>query len=231
MKEQKIIGDQQISWFEEEHTRLDYRVLFEEHPGLREEEEGSVTREEKKKLKALRQERDRRWKKKMETVRQRAFQKGVEAGRKQGAVAARAEIKEEVAALAEVYQQAHHEWKERQKQLEPGVLDLVFTLTESILEIPVENPDIRKKLDRELGRLFQQLDQSTKPVLRVSDSDYGYVHQLKEQADRTGSVRICRSKTCNPGEFELETDHETIVYRFKGMLRDFKDQLTLPSWT
>ena len=114
--------------------------------------------------------------------------------------------------------------------LDAGVLDLAFELAESILEIPVENPEIRKAMSAELEPVLRRVDESTRPVLWVSETDEDFVLALKEDNAPRTPIQIRIDKTLNTGEFKLETSRESIVHKFKTLLQDLKESLNLPSW-
>jgi len=56
------------------------------------------------------------------------------------------------------------------------------------------------------------------------------VEKLANMNIYPGSINIQISKECNPGEFKLENNRETIIHNFRVMLKDFKESLSLPSW-
>lgn len=227
MSGNRIIDNERISWGGKGDNRLNYQMIFEEKDPAREEEIEERQHADMEKLLA---QRDREWKKKLAEARTRAFNEGKELGARQGYKEAQNEIDGKLSLIEEGLHAAHAEWKERQEILEPGLLDLVFDITESILGIPVENPAIRDQLENELGELLQKVDTQTRPRLLVSESDYEYVLKLKDRHCPNSTISIRASERCNPGEFELDTDRETMVRNFRTMLRDFADNLTLPSW-
>ena len=69
--------------------------------------------------------------------------------------------------LSDQLKVAHREWQDLQKMLDAGILDLAFDLAESVLEIPVENPDIRETMQRELSRFFGELTNQPAGALGV----------------------------------------------------------------
>ena len=231
MEDQKILATEEISWYDEERAQLDYQMIFdsnETHSDTEEEEEQQE--QQQVDVKALLRERDQKWKKRLKKAREHAFSKGYEEGRKQGLAQGRSEVEERISGLESSFNEAHEEWKRRQKTLDPGLLDLVFDIAESILEIPVENPKIREKLDQEISSLLHRMDEQVTPFLWVSASDYRYVQEIKEKHLSESSVNIQVSEECNPGEFKFETDQKTVVYSFRKMLDDFRNTLSLPSW-
>lgn len=227
MNKPKIIDDRQIDWTPEETSRLSYEMIFEEEFSSHEGDEESG---EEQDIETLLEKRDEEWKKKLEEACETAYQEGKEDGLKEGLEQARSEIDTKLKALEDAFRQAHSEWQERQQILETGLLDLVFEISESILGIPVENPAIRQKLDRELTHLLQKTEEQTKPLLLVSEADFEYIQRLKEEIAPKTTINIRPDKNFNSGEFKLETNHETVVHKFQTMLNDFKESLSLPSW-
>jgi len=233
MDEQKILNTDQISWYDEDKTQLNYQVAFEGDGGLKQSDNGSSNNEEDKQeidLRALIRKKDEKWKKRLEKVRESAFAKGIEQGKEIGYRKAEQEIDEKLAELAGVLKEGHQQWIERQEALNPGMLDLVFDLAEQIVGLPVEHPELRQKLDEELSVLLHEVEAEVKPVLWVCEEDHAYVEELiqKYAPEVTVSIRI--SDKYNPGEFEFETDKETVVHSFKEMLSDFRENLSVPSW-
>lgn len=224
----KIIDSERIDWYEQESTRLNYQMIFEEKGASEHSEE--VDKKIKAKVQKLLDKRDQKWKAKLGKAREEAFARGFDEGKQEGVELANAEIDHKVSVLEQALEQGHEEWRQRQQLLDPGLLDLVFDITESILGIPVENPDIRKNVEIELGKLLQKIDEQSKPLLWVSESDFDYIKKLKEEYAPKTTVNIQVSKEYNPGEFELETNRETVIHSFREMLNDFKETLSLPSW-
>lgn len=225
MNKPKIIDDGQINWNREGTSRLSYEMIFKEKFPSDEDAAG-----EEQDIETLLEKRDEEWKKKLEEARDAAYQKGKEDGLKEGFEQAGAEIDSKLKGLEEAFRQAHLEWRERQQILETGLLDLVFEISESILGIPVENPAIREKLDRELTHLLQKTEEHTKPLLLVSEADFEYVKRLKERITPKTTINIRPEKDFNSSEYRLETNNETVVHRFQTMLNDFKESLSLPPW-
>ena len=188
------------------------------------------TRKKTTDINELLDERDARWKRKLEQVRSEAYTEGFNAGQTEGIETARAEIDQKIGVIRQALSEAHTEWKVRQEMLEPGLLDMVFEISESILGIPVENPAIRASLEEKLAPLLQKINEQSKPILWVCESDLEYVQALKDDFSKSMVLNIQTSEECNPGEFKLETQEETVVHNFREMLNEFKKTLALPSW-
>ena len=227
MRNQKVLQNNQISWFNEGSTRLNYQMIFNESEVEKETDEYE---EEPTDINQLLDERDARWRRKLEQVRSEAYDEGFAAGQTQGLETARAEIDDKLSVLRQALAEAHAEWKERQEMLEPGLLDMVFDITESILGIPVENPAIRESIEDKLTPLLQKINEESKPILWVAEEDLEFVQALKDDFSQSMVLNIQTSDDCNPGEYRLETNEETVVQNFREMLHEFKKTLALPSW-
>ncbi|HKL18876.1 MAG TPA: FliH/SctL family protein [Halalkalibaculum sp.] len=227
MRDLKILDDKHISWSGNENARLNYQMIFEE---CEKSNSDTFSETEEVDLEALIHQTNLEWENKLEKARKEAFSEGLQKGKEQGFEQAGNEIEEKISTLKQAFTQAHSEWRQRQEFLEPGLLDLVFDISESILGIPVSNPAIREKLDRELDEALREIDEEAKTQLWVSESDYQYVEKLANMNIYPGSINIQISKECNPGEFKLENNRETIIHNFRVMLKDFKESLSLPSW-
>lgn len=225
----KILNDEQIDWQEEDRSRLSYEMIFNQSLSVNEDDRES---EEKEQLDVddLLKQQEQEWKAKLEKAQEEAFSRGRKEGLKTGLEEARAEIGARVSSLERALAESHREWQERQRILDPGLLDLVFEISERILGIPVENPAIREKLEKELSALLQKVDAETKPLLLVSSEDYEFVEEVADRVTPGSSVLIKTDKSLNSGEFSLETNHETVIHKFRVLLEDFKDSLSLPSW-
>ncbi|WP_340103513.1 FliH/SctL family protein [Rhodohalobacter sp. 8-1] len=227
MNSGKIINDGKITWDRKSQDTLSYRMLFDEAPAAVSEPEEDVPEID---VDEILRENNEQWEAKLREARQEAFDAGVEEGHDRGFKEAEVLLDQKAARLSEQLNQAHADWQEQQKMLDPGVLDLAFELAESILEIPVENPAIREKMKSELEPIIRRIDDSTRPVLWVSKSDEDFVTAIKEDNAPRTTINIRIDKTLNPGEFKLETSRESVVHQFKTLLQDLKESLNLPSW-
>ncbi|MEX2479030.1 MAG: FliH/SctL family protein [Gracilimonas sp.] len=225
MRSQKVLNNDQVKWYDGGQTRLNYQMIFNE---VEEKEEASGVDFEE--LEARLNERDQSWKIKLQAEKEKAFAAGFETGRSDGLEAARNEIDGKLEVIRSAIEKGHEEWRQRQEMIEPGILDLAFEISETILGIPVKNKKVRQNLTNKLTPIFRKLDQGSKPILKVSAYDLEHVQELKEEYASKITMFIESDEACNPGEFELDTDDETIVLKFKEMLKEFKKNLGLPSW-
>lgn len=224
MSSGKIIDGTKINWNRKAQDTLSYRMLFEDGPAVAEPEEEAPDVE-----KILR-ENNGQWEERLRQARQDAYEAGVEEGFKKGYKEAENLLDDKIAVLSKQLDRAHEEWQERQKLMDPGMLDLAFDLAESILNIPVENPAIRENMQNELEPLLRQIDEANRPVLWISKGDEEFVSSVKEDNAPRTTINIRIDKALNPGEFKLETKNESVVHQFGILLQDLKESLNLPTW-
>lgn len=233
MGEQKILDSNQISWYGDGDTRLDYQVAFSnkgDHKCQTEGEHEESKEDKQIDVSALLRERDARWKKRLKKAREASFAKGFRDGKKQGAEEALKEADKRVNAIEKMFEEAHQEWVSRHEALNPGLLDLVFELAETIMGLPVGAPEVRENMEDELSALLYEVEDHLRPVLWVCEHDFRFIEKLVNKYAHKTTVDIRVSNKCKPGEFEFETDKEKVVHNFQEMLKDFKDNLSLPTW-
>lgn len=237
MDKQKILNTEEIDWYEEEENRLDYEAVFggngqqKDKDKTEKSSEASETSEEQQvDVKKLIQKRNEKWEKRLRKARTEAFRKGRKQGRKEGYQKAEKEIDDKISQLENLIQKAHNDWARRHQTINPGLLDMAFNMVEKIVGLPVENPEIRERLEEELSLLLHDIDKEARPLLWVSEKDYQFVEELVEEYAPELSLSIRISEDCNPGEFEFETKKETIVHSFREKLNELKENLSLPSW-
>lgn len=216
----KIINRNRFSWEEDDRFKLDYKTVFEDKKAVPEEQGPDIDQ--------LLQEKLREWNVKLEKTRRQAFEQGYRQGHSEGQEQARQELDERLDAMAGQFREAAHEWKSTMELLKPGLLNLVFDLAETILEVPVTNGTMRNKLETELHELLQDIEKETRPVLWVSHDDFEMVESLVAEYEGSTGVIVRVGKNCKPGEYQIETSRERIVRDFRQMLGDFKDSLILP---
>ncbi|SMO81715.1 FliH/SctL family protein [Gracilimonas mengyeensis] len=221
----KVINNNQINWYDDGKTRLSYQMLFEE-----EEEVVEALSYDPKELEEKLNERDRKWRNKLNIARDKAYQEGLEAGREEGLKQAREEIDAKINTVCTAVEKGHQEWQKRQKMMDPVLIELVFEITEKILGIPVEKEDMRAKLEEQLVPVLQKLDETSKPFVTVSEQDLDIVKRWIKENNPNLTVHLKSDPDCNPGEFEVDTQHETIVHKFREMFNEFKKNLSLPTW-
>ena len=232
MEDQKILHTEEINWYDEDSHPLDYEMAF-DGKGYKRSEKSENSESPWSRpvgLDAILPLPGRSWKKRLAKARKEAFEKGRNQGYQEGFDEAEQQVDDKLDRLEDLVEKAHREWKEQHQLLNPGLLDLVFDMVEKIVGLPVENPAIREQLEEKLSGLLHETEGNIKPQLWVSEQDYRFVEELVEKYAPELSLSIRINEDCNPGEFEFETQKETVVYRFREKLADLKENMTLPSW-
>ena len=224
----KVIDNEQIRWNQKDSAKLDYRMIFQDHDA---ENEKKIKEQKKAEIREILKENDAEWELELKKATEEAYRKGLSEGLEEGYKTAEKEIDQKFKTLEHAFAEAYDEWKQRQAELEPGLLDTVFYLTEKILGIPVENDKIRIQLEKELSDLLRRLDADSRPTILVNQTDFEFVEKLIRENKSETLVHLGYSEACNPGEFIFETDREMIVHKFRMMLNEFRNNLTsLPTW-
>jgi|AntRauTorckE6833_2_1112554.scaffolds.fasta_scaffold03278_5 flagellar biosynthesis/type III secretory pathway protein FliH len=226
MSSSKIINDGKITWDRKPCNTLSYKMLFDEAPASVSEPKEAEVRD----VEEILRENNEQWQSRLRQARQEAYEAGVDEGYNRGYKEAETMLTQKADQISDQLNAAHTEWQGHQKMLNPGVLDLAFELAESILEIPVENPAIREKMQNELEPVLRRIDESTRPVLWIAEADKEFIQETKEDNAPQTTINIRVDKSLNSGEFKLETSRESIVHQFKTLLQDLKESLNLPSW-
>ena len=236
MKNQRVLNTEQINWFNENSTRLNYHLLFDEdpHENTTPDTLADSAMQQFEHSEALQSdvmhERDQKWKIKVKKTRETAFAEGFEAGKKQGMEEARTELEEKLQFINSTLEAGRTAWKHRQEMLDPGLLDLAFDIAEAILGIPIDQSEIRKSLELSLGPILERTDEQSKPVLLVAENDFEYIQQLKADYAPKTFLKIRVDASCKPGEFRFESTDEVVIYNCKNALREFRKSLSVPTW-
>lgn len=234
MKAPKVLDNNQVNWYSENHTRLNYKMLFNEGVSKSESDEHEPFEEEEidpeKLVQQARIERDRKWRIKVEKTREEAYSIGFEEGKAEGYALAQAELESKLNFINSTIEEGQKVWKQRQDLIDPGLLDLVFEIAEAIVGLPVENPEIRTKLELSLGPLLERIDNQSKPVLLVAETDFEYIQLLKNEYAPDTFLKVRVDPNCRPGEYRFESNDEVVVQNAKNTLKEFRKNLPIPSW-
>lgn len=224
MRNQKVFNTNQVNWYDNGSTRLNYQMLFQEPEEQAEDHPESIDLEERL------NERDEKWRNKLKIAEEKAYKEGYETGRAEGLETARNEIDAKIAVIKSALEDGQEVWQRRQNMIQPGLLDLAFDIAETILGIPVDHERIRPEMEDKLGPLLQKLDEEVKPVVQVHPQEMEFVDKLIEEYVPTLTINVKAEEHCKPGEFILDTENETVVHKFQDMLKEFKKELDAPTW-
>lgn len=234
MKAPRVLDNEQINWYKKDNTRLNYKMLFsdEDTPeqtfAVEEREAEEIDPEQL--VHQARVDRDQKWKLKVEKTREEAYSEGFEEGKATGYEQAQQELESKLDFIHHTIEEGLKEWKKRQELLDPGVLDLAFEIAEAVLGIPVERSQIKTSLELSLGPLLERIDNQSKPVLLVAESDFEYIQLLKNEYAPDSFIRIRVDENCRAGEFRFESTDEVVVQNVKNTLKEFRKKLPVPSW-
>ena len=232
MKSQKVLDNKQINWHKEDSARLNYHMIFNDGavPDEKAVKEESTVEHTASDVAKLLAERDQKWKIKVQKTKEQAWQAGFDDGKKEGHTQAANEIDAKLAILKTAIDAGNTEWKKRQELIDPGLLDLAFEIAETILGAPFDHPEIRKSLELSLGPILERIDNQSKPVLLVAESDFEYINTLKDEYAPSSTVKVRVDSEINSGEFHLESNEEVVIQNVKNTLREFRKNLPLPTW-
>jgi flagellar biosynthesis/type III secretory pathway protein FliH len=201
--------------------RLSYRTIFGEEPENQADDATSVEERYIKELNQLR----RTMQAEVEKAREDGFRRGHDTGFREGFDQASTDIDRRVTQIERALKEASREWRAIQEELHPGVLKMIFEICESVLGIPFEDHDIRKKMESELMVLFQELDGASKPVLWVHEGDLAFAGDLISRYAKRIGIQVRPAEKCKPGEYVLETNKERIIRDYQLMLREFVENM------
>lgn len=234
MKNPRVLDNEQINWYKENSTKLNYKMLFNEKKVSNEilelQEAEAVELSPEEILEQARIERDQKWRFKVNKTKEDAYAQGYEEGKAAGYMHAQYDLEGKLDFINSTIEKGLKEWKKRQELLDPGILDLAFEIAETILGFPVEHVELKNKLESTLGPLFENIDDQSKPILVVSESDYEYIQLLKEKYAPNSFIKVRIDQSCRSGEYRFESTREVIVQNVKNTLKEFRKTLPIPTW-
>lgn len=224
----KLIYKERLDFDEKDSTRLSYDVVFRQ-PEIEREE---VEAEEKANLEELQQaveENDRQWQQRLEEVRSQAQKEGYQRGLQEGQQQARQIIQERLGTFQQALDDAGNKVEQLVSELAPGVTTMIFEVAEKIIGIPLNHPQLRERVRREVRSTLERLDESLRIQVYVSTNDYESVQQITNQYQNR-NIHVQADDTLQPGEYFVETNQEAVVRNFQKSLRDMRDDLRVEDW-
>ena len=234
MKNPRVLDNEQINWYKENCTKLNYKMLFNEKKVSNEilelEEAEAVELSPEEILEQARIERDQKWRFKVNKTKEDAYAQGYEEGKAAGYMHAQYDLEGKLDFINSTIEKGLEEWKKRQELIDPGILDLAFEIAETILGFPVEHPELRNNLESTLGPLLERIDDQSKPLLLVAESDLEYIELLKEKYAPDTFIKVRVDQTCRSGEYRFESTHEVVIQNVMNTLKEFRKTLPIPTW-
>lgn len=227
MTGKKYIEQDTIHWQSQKVSKLNYDTIFSDSDKGNESEAFMAEIESLKKQLA---EQERSWQSKLRKMEVSSYERGYLKGKEVGKKEAEDLFEDKLNRLQSLFEKSHEEWKEIWSELEPGILDLIFDISEEILGIPVTSDKMKEIVTQQLNRLLQKMDDEYKASIIISENDTDLLSELIQEYENRLTVRLTTDSELNPGEFKFETKREQVVRDFKKQLKDFKESLNLPTW-
>ncbi len=234
MKTPRVLDPSQINWFKGNSTKLNYKMLFKEAEVpldiLQMEDTEALELSPEETLEQARIERDHKWRLKVEKTKDSAYKEGYEDGKTAGYMQAQYDLEKKLDTIYTMIEGGIKKWEMRQELINPGILDLAFEMAEAILGYPIKNKKIRVKLQESLQPLLERIDNQSKPVLLVAETDFEYIKLLKEEHAPKSFLKIRIETSYRPGEYRYESKDEVVIQNIKNTLSEFRKKLSIPSW-
>ncbi len=217
----KIINNDTLNSNGQNWTRLSYEMLFQEKPSRN---NGYKTNIE---VNELLKENDLEWEARLEEAKQQAREEALKEGYSEGKKDALNEVKQHLLPIREAIADVDGRINKLMNELKPHLANLVFNLTEKVLEVPVYNEDLQHRVGEEVHKILGEIEEGTKIKIAVSPEDYQIISDLTSSGDLLKKTDIHYDKSLNPGEYRIETRYELIVKNFRKMLNDLKESTAL----
>lgn len=214
-----ILDPEKIRWFDPEESRLDYKMIFEEHNGA---SSGSHLREEE--VERLKQ-REREWEERLEATRTEAYQLGLREGRDQGVARERERLQPAIEELRAGAEEAGKASRERWRVLEQQLVGLAFQLAEKVMDVELDEPDLRARLEGSLSGMMDRLQDRTEPRLVVHPDDLEPIRDLVDETGLMDQLQLKTDESYRRGEYRIETRKEVLVATYRELLDELKRDL------
>ncbi|SMO59408.1 FliH/SctL family protein [Fodinibius sediminis] len=227
--ESNIIDASDFTGGQHGQHRLSYDLLFEEQPQNSSPDsvragtgsnDGAISRKELQELQD-------KWKQKIAVAQEEAYQKGWEEGQQAGREEALSSMEQHLAPLQEAMGAMDQEINSLIEELKPYMATMTFDIAEKILDIPLDDKELREKVSAEIRNTLSAIDREIMIKITVSEKDYGYVVRKMKDVPHSNYLQISGSDKLKTGEYTIDTEKESIVKNFKKMLRDFREKVAL----
>lgn len=226
----KIIDPSSLLVNAEECQRLSYDMLFDDGSYANRDndenssEEDSEDREAfQEKIKKL----EEKWLQKLEEAQAEAYEQGFEEGKSQAEEEVQQEMEQQLVTLKASLTEIDERIDNLLDDIKPHVVTMVFDVVEKILNLPMKNELLRKRVASEVRAHLRSVEQGVNIKVMVSAKDYGFVVRALKDVPQSENIKITSSEALNTGEYALDTPNERIVKSFKKMLRDFREKIAL----
>jgi flagellar biosynthesis/type III secretory pathway protein FliH len=172
------------------------------------------------------QERDDQWKQRLVKECDEARESGFAAGYDEGETKAGKVYEKQLAGLEAMMNDLDSEIKGVFDELKPHIAGLVFSMTEKVLDVPFEDERLQQRVQEEVIRFVENLDEALQVRVKVSEADYERVRRALDGKVGIENVSLRIDETQKSGEYAIETKKEFIIKNFKKMVADFKESIS-----
>ncbi len=172
------------------------------------------------------QERDDQWKQRLVKECDEARESGFAAGYDEGQTKAEEIYEKQFATLEGMMNELDTEIKGVFDALKPHVDGLIFSITEKVLDIPFEDKRLQQRVQDEVIRFVETLDEALQIRVKLSEADYEGVRRALDDKTGIDNITLRVDETQKPGEYAIETKKECIIKNFKKMVADFKESIS-----
>jgi flagellar biosynthesis/type III secretory pathway protein FliH len=213
----------------DDSLKLSYDMLFEN--GLERDKDAPDSSEEPQtvsfeEMQQLLKEKDCQWQKQLRQECIRAEEAGFEKGFAAGKDEAEREYLKQLLGFEEMIKQMDVEYKKTMEELKSHIVNLVFDITEKVLDIPFKHAKLQERVQEEVSQIIDKLDDTLQIKVNLSESDFKKMQETFEEKKKMTHINPLIDENLNMGEYVVETKNEYITKKFKKMIADFKESVS-----
>lgn len=164
------------------------------------------------------EEKEKLWERRLEHVRNSSLREGYQAGLEEGKAAAREEYQQMAAQLQSMLEEIDTKINDHFNLLKPAIAGLVFKLAGKVLQVPVENDELKRLVAEDIEQALRELTNKSQVIVSVCSSDYDTVEPLLKRSIPKGYIEISLHDDLKPGEYCIETPSEIIEKNYDRIL-------------
>ncbi|PWN05174.1 FliH/SctL family protein [Rhodohalobacter mucosus] len=173
-------------------------------------------------LQAERERLEKKWDKERAQTEKAAFERGQAEGYEQ----ASQEFRASIAVITEALGEAETGLQRMLEEIKPHIASVAFDLAEKILDLPIENEEVKNRVAGAVEKIIDELSTHTEVVIHVSQSDYDRVSEMLKEKE-SDHIQLKSGSDLNPGEYRIDTPSEQIAREFKHTLASFRETFSL----
>ena len=217
----RIIEKNKLKVSNQNCTRLSYETVF------RDKDFQAISNLTEEDLQNALYENDRTWEVRLNKEVKKQSEIQYQAGYKDGISDSGDVIERHMQPVRTAFEELNEQFSGFMSELKPHITSMIFDLTEKVLEIPINDPDLKSKTESDIKILLKELDDDVKAKILISVDDYNTFGELFRAGGYGKNVTIVADDQMKPGEYKIETDYEMILKDFKKILQDLKESATL----